>query len=60
MKSADFNGDYRVDGMDLLTLLSNLGRLGNLQTDLNDDGRTDSMDVLLFAQQWNRRYSPDQ
>jgi len=36
-----------------MVLLKMLNTTGDAQTDLNGDGVTDMLDLMLFASQWN-------
>jgi CotH kinase protein/Lamin Tail Domain/Right handed beta helix region/Dockerin type I domain len=47
----DYNEDGIVDGSDLLMLMEGI-ELGELQYDLNGDGRVSQEDLLLFSMYW--------
>lgn len=52
-RSADFDGDDDVDRDDLMLLIRLQKQAGDHPTDLNGDGVTDTLDLLLFSPQWN-------
>jgi len=51
---ADFNNDGFVNASDLITLTGSLNRScdGECPTDLNEDGYTDTTDLMILIQQW--------
>ncbi len=53
-QSADFNNDGVVDGIDLLSITSNINQPceGDCPSDLNNDGAINSADIIVLMQQW--------
>ncbi len=49
---ADFNGDGRVDTLDVLSFL-NAWNAGDPRADINGDGAINTQDVLAFLNRWN-------
>ena len=53
-KSADFNRDGKIDGLDLNILLKAVAdKSENPKFDLNGDGKVDSSDADQLSRQWN-------
>lgn len=54
-KSADFNSDGKVDGLDLNLLLKAIeNKSENPKYDLNSDGKVDSTDADIISKQWKQ------
>ena len=54
VQNADLNNDGIVDGIDLVSVTSNLGQAcdGDCPADLNNDGIINTTDILELMQQW--------
>lgn len=50
--SADFNGDTKVNSVDLGIMLSNWGSTAKPQSDINQDGAVNSVDLGILLSQW--------
>ncbi len=48
----DFNGDGRVDGIDLGIFLVSWGNTGDLPADMNGDGKVNGNDLGIFLVNW--------
>ena len=52
VSSADFNGDWKVDGADMSILLGSWGS-DNMRHDLNGDGVINGGDLSILLGEWN-------